>query len=97
MFNRDSAISLEIKDPDDPDQEHHIKHMLSLEAQLLIFSITGIFRALTADTIDPERTHPDTRHSHEKIYSVGTSSGLVARTIIQFKETLDIAIQMTCH
>jgi hypothetical protein len=93
MFNRDSAISLEIRDPDNPDQEHRIKHMLTLEGQLLIFSTTGIFRALTADTIDPERTYPDTRHSHEKMYSIGTSSGLVARTIIQFKEILDLAIQ----
>lgn len=69
--------------------------MLTLEGQLLIFSTTGIFRALTADTIDPERTHPDTRHSYEKIYSIGTSSGLVARTIIQLKEIFGLAIQNT--
>jgi hypothetical protein len=92
VFNRDSAIFMEIKDADDPDQEHHIKRMLTVDGQLLIFSNKGIFRMLTADTIDPERLHSDTRHSYEKIYAVGASSVLVARTIIQFKEIFDIAI-----
>jgi hypothetical protein len=95
MFNRDSAMSIEIKDPDDPNQEHRITEALALDGQLLIFSTTGIFRMLTADTIDPERKNLDTRHSYEKIYSVGTSSGLVARTIIQFKEILGLAIRDT--
>ena len=95
MFNRDSAMSIEIKDPEDPSQEHHITEMLALDGQLLIFSTIGIFRMLTADTIDPERKNPDTRHSYEKIYSVGTSSGLVARTIIQFKEMLGLTVQDT--
>ncbi len=97
MFNRDSAISFEIKDPDDPAQEHRISSILTLGGQLLIFSHIGIFQVLTADTIDPIKASPDTRHSYEKIYSVGTNNGLVARTIIQFNEVLSLAIQSTQH
>lgn len=84
---------MEIHDPDNPDQEHSITHMLTIDGQLLIFSTNGIFRALTAETIDPEENYPDTRHSYEKLYSLGTSNALVARTVVQFKEILGLSIQ----
>jgi hypothetical protein len=93
MFNRDAAISMQFSDPDNPEQEQCITHALNIGGQFLILTKTAIFRMLTAETVDPERKHPDTRHSYEKLYSIGTQTPMIARTIIQFEEILGLAIQ----
>lgn len=92
MFNRDFAFTADVRDPDNPDEIAPIVEMMTLADDLLIFKTSGIYRAITADFIDPERKHPDTRHSYEKIYSVGTSNSFVARMILQFKPIIDLAI-----
>ena len=85
-FNRDSAFSLSLADPDFPETEQIINSAITINNELYIFSRTAIFRMLSADTLDPERNHPDTLHSYEKIYSVGSEKPIVARTILQFSE-----------
>lgn len=93
MFRRDSAFSMEVRDPDDPEDKSPIVDAFVVGDEMLIFKTNGIYRNLTADTIDPSRSNPDTRHSIEKLYSVGTSNPFVARTILQFNEMLALAVR----
>jgi hypothetical protein len=92
MFSRESAFSLEVRDPDNLEDNSRIVEMYSIGGELLVFKTTGIYRMLTAETTDPNRNYPDTRHSYEKLYSIGSTSPYVARVILQFKEILAAAI-----
>jgi len=92
MFNRDAAFSMNIRDPNNPEDNSPIIEMLSLDGSLLIFKSSGIYRSMTADTIDPEKKYPETCHSCEKLYSVGANNAFVARMILQFNQILDLAI-----
>jgi len=103
-FNRSAAFSMEIRDPDGVSDDTGIAEMLTIDEQLLIFKSSAIFRGLPAETIDPKRQDLETRHSHEKLYSVGLSNSCVARMIIQFKEIIPLVIQkvalkdqLLCH
>lgn len=77
-FNRTHAISMEIRDPDKPDYQDPIKQMLSIGSDHIIVKEQGIYKALTAETIDPKNEHPETRHSYEKLYSMGSRDSVVA-------------------
>jgi len=91
VFNRDDAFSLNVVDPSlkesDPIQ-------FFIEADGSLFCITGksMFEILPADKIDPKNTEPETRHGYQKVFSVGTESAYVARTIIQAKSLLDSTV-----
>lgn len=89
-FNRESGFSFDIRDPDNPSVVQHLEQMIDIDGQLFAFSAVATFRILTAEAIDPKSHHPDTRHSYEKLYSVGTESFLVARTLIQFNDIIDL-------
>jgi len=95
-FDRNLAFSLNIQDPDNPDDKSAIVIMLTIDSKFIIFKSSGIYQGLTADTIDPQKQYPlETRHSYKKLYSIGTSNSYVARMTLQFKEILDLAIQGT--
>ena len=97
MFDRDSAFSMEIRDPDDHGDESPIVQILTIGNEMLVFKETSIHRGLPADTIDPERSDLSTRHSSEMLYSVGASNSFVARMILQFKEMIGLAISQTAR
>jgi len=90
MFNRNDAFSMEISDPDSTDESEIIKKLV-IDDELLIFKTDGIYKVLTVDTIDLENEHADTRHSHEKLFDIGTSSIYVSRIIIQFEKIINSA------
>ena len=46
---------MEIRDPNDPEDKSPIVQMLTIGNELLLFKESSIHRALTADTIDPEK------------------------------------------
>lgn len=92
-FDRDAPISMEIQDPDLKDDKSPAINMLSIDDELIIFKSNGIYRVLTAETLDPDAQHLDTKHTYEKLFSVGASSPYVARIILQFKETLELVIE----
>jgi hypothetical protein len=92
-FDRNSAFTLKVQDPDNSEDKTAIIEMVTVDKELLIFKTSAIYRGLTADTIDPQNQYPDTRHSHEKIYSVGASNSYVARMILQFKKILELVFQ----
>jgi hypothetical protein len=92
MFDRDAAFSMKVCDPDNQDDNSPIVNMLTLGNEFLIFKSLGIYRGLTADTIDPERKYPDTRHSCKKLYSIGANNIFVARMILQFEPIIDLII-----
>ena len=83
MFNRKDSFSIEI-----PEDNSAIKHQLEIDNDLLVFTTDSIYKMLTAETIDPKETSLDTRHSSQRIYSVGTKSIFIARLIVQFNEII---------
>ena len=87
-FDRNNPISIKIKNPDDLDEVDLINSSIVVDNDLFIIKENSIFRMLTAETIDPENNHPETRHSYEKVYDIGSSSPFVARVIIQFEELI---------
>ncbi len=92
MFNRDSAFSTEIRDPNDPNDKSPIVRTLTIGDELIIFKETSIHKFLTADTIDPEKSDMSTRHSHERLYSVGAANSFVARMILQFQDMIGLSV-----
>lgn len=92
MFDRNSAFSMGIRDPDDPEDKSPIVQMLTVGNDLLLFKESSIHRVLTADTIDPGKSDLTTRHSSEMLYSVGAANSFVARMILQFKNMIGLAI-----
>ena len=83
---------MEIRDPDNPDDNSPIVQMLTIGNELIFFKETSIHKALTADTIDPQKSKMNTRHSHELLYSVGASNSFVARMILQFHDMIRLAL-----
>lgn len=86
MPNRDDAFSLQIVDPDFPENSTSIVTSLNIGEDLFLFKTDGIYKLLTADTIDPESSFSNTSHTYEKIYPIGTESEYVSRILIQFEE-----------
>ncbi len=90
MINRNNAFSMIIQDPEQANDISPILKFLSIGEDLIIFKTDGIYRMLTAEKIDPNATNLETKHSYEKLYSIGTSSPYVARIIIQFEKILNL-------
>lgn len=90
-FNRNDAFSINMADPNS-DEKDPIQDLIELQGRLFAFSGKSIFELLPAETIDPSNQEPDTRHSYQKVYSIGAENSFVARTIIQAKEILDTLI-----
>ena len=88
---------MEIRDPGDPEDKSPIVQMLTIGNEMLFFKETSIHRALTADTIDPEKSDLNTRHSSEILYSVGAANSFVARMILQFRDMIGLAIAQTAR
>ena len=86
-FSRKSAFSFKISDPNSSEQDA-IQRTLTLNGKLYSFSTESITQITLADEIDPENKEPETRHSYQKLFSIGTSNSFVARTIIQADELL---------
>ena len=93
-FNRDDAFSLEIVDPASKEKDP-LQFFIEAGGSLFAFSGKSTFELLTADTIDPRNTEPETRHSYQKIFAVGVENSFVARTIIQAKLLLDSLVLRT--
>ena len=93
MKKRDEAFSIEIRDPDSIDKSPIVKTENINDSLLLILKEKSIYKLITADSTDPERTYPDTGHTYEKTSNLGASSPYVARIFIQFKGIIDQTFQ----
>jgi len=89
MQKRDDAFSITINDPDLIDESAIIAMETINDALLLIFKESSIYKLLTADSTDPQKTQPDTGHTYEKIAAIGAASPYVARIFLQFKRIID--------
>lgn len=89
MFDRKNAFSIKIEDSDNPNGNYDINSFVVVGNDLFFFTESKIYRALTASTIDPTNKHPNTRHSYEKKYDIGSASPFVARVIIQFADIIN--------
>lgn len=85
-FSRNDAFSMSLTDPDNPQVEQKITSAITIGGELYIFSKSAVFRMLSADTLDPEVKHPESLHTYEKKYSIGSEKLIVARTILQFHD-----------
>jgi hypothetical protein len=89
MQKRDDAFSIKINDPDSLDNSEIVAMENISDVLLLIFKENSIYRLLTADSTDPQKTQPDTGHTYEKIAALGSASHYVARIFLQFKRIVD--------
>jgi len=69
-----------------------VQYLIKLQDSLYAFANNYITKILPAESIDPLNLHPETRHSNQKIYSIGCANSWVARSIIQTKQILDSII-----
>jgi len=93
-FNRGDAFSMEIVDPASKEQDL-IQSFVEADGSLYVFAGKSTFEILPAEKIDPNNTHPETRHSYQKVLSVGAENSYLARTIIQSKSLLDSTVLRT--
>jgi len=87
-FDRNSAFSMNLSDPNSSEKDATYC-MIALDDRLICFSEKSIKEILTAETIDPDNEFPETRHSYQSLYNIGTNNSFVARTIIQAHDILD--------
>lgn len=85
---REAALRFDIKsrgkDKDTPNVG-----MIVIDNKLYIFKEDSIWHAQTADEIDPERIHPETKGGTRQVYDIGTQHPVVFRTVMLAKRLLD--------
>ncbi len=86
-FNRNAAFSMNLVNPES-DETDAIHSTLTLKGHLMCFLENSIAEALPAEIIDPDNKEPDTRHSYQFKYSIGSRNPIVACTILQAKDIL---------
>jgi hypothetical protein len=74
------------------DSNDEVQYLIPLHDSLYAFASNYISKILTAESIDPQHLHPETRHGHQRLYSIGCANSCVARSIIQSKQILDSII-----
>ncbi|QUM88846.1 hypothetical protein HWV03_08560 [Moritella sp. 36] len=89
-FNRDDAFSMSINDPENIDEFSKIIDSIVIGDELYIFKTKSVFRMLTAESIDPDWSALDTKHSYEKISDFGTESEYISRCILQAEKLLPV-------
>lgn len=92
MYKREDAFSMAIHDPDLIDASNLVTMENINDKLLLAFKEASIYKLITADSTDPDRTQLDTAHTYEKISAFGASSPYVARMFLQFKGIIDLAL-----
>lgn len=90
-FDRKAAFSMNLVNPssDEPDP---IYSGAELGGSLISFHENSIAKVILAETIDPDNKEPDTKHSYQFLYQIGSKNPFVARSILQAKSILDSVI-----
>ncbi len=86
-FKRADAFSINLTNPNS-DTADAVYCMENLKGDLICVLENSIAKVLSANTIDPANEHPDTRHSHQYIFQIGSGNRFIARTILQAKDIL---------
>lgn len=87
-FNRNKAFSMEIANPNS-EKADPINQAIELCGDLVTFHENSISEIIPASKIDPDNKEPDTRHSYQHRYQIGSNNPYIARTILQAKSILD--------
>ncbi|HUU20160.1 MAG TPA: hypothetical protein VMW72_23630 [Sedimentisphaerales bacterium] len=90
-FDREAAFSMDLVNPDS-DTPDAINCAATLNGSSICFLENSIAKTVSAETADPENKEPDTRHSYQFIYQIGSTNPIVARTILQVKSILGSVI-----
>ena len=90
-FDREAAFSLNLVNPDSNAQDV-IYCMASLNGSCICFLENSISRVRPAEAVDPDNKEPQTRHSYQFMYSIGSRNPVVARTILQARSILESVI-----
>ncbi|MNG99612.1 hypothetical protein D3C79_587860 [compost metagenome] len=91
MQKRDDAFSINITDPDLNDSSAIVTMETIDDTLLLVFKENSIYKIITANSTDPQKTEPNTGHTYEKIAEHGAASPYVARIFLQSKRIIDQA------
>lgn len=91
IFDRNNAFAINMTN-NSTDTGDSIQYLINMQGSLYAFADNSISKILPAESIDPGNLHPDTRHSYQKIHSIGCKNSYVARSIIQTKQILDSII-----
>ena len=76
---RDAAIQMQVGSPED---NSAISEILTLNGQLFVIKAHSIFRIVTADETDPDRTNPSLPNTQQLILKYGTHDEIVVRTLL---------------
>ena len=76
-FDRLNAISIEL-----PPKDGRIERFFSVNDRLLVITENSIVELFTAEQIDKESNHLETRHHYQKLYSIGASNLLIINTLL---------------
>ena len=76
-FNRSASISITL-----PAEYGSIERLFTVNGRLLALTEKSIVEFITAEQIDTESKHLETRHHYQKLYSVGTSDPLIQSTLL---------------
>ncbi len=90
-FDRKNAFSIHLSENSENSNDG-VQYLIQLEDSLYAFASSYISKILPAESIDPQNLYPETRHSNQKLYSIGCANSWVARSIIQTKQLLDSII-----
>lgn len=84
---RDRAFSLTL-----PAGGGRIIELITIRNRLYAFREKDVYEVVTADLVDPERQHHETKHSYRQVFRYGCSHPVVACVFIQTKRLLDAVL-----
>lgn len=76
---RDSAFTAIVGTADD---ESPITAMIEVSGKLLLVKAGGIYRFISADDIDPERTNIAIQHAHQRVIPYGSDTDFVGKVFL---------------
>lgn len=90
-FDRNAAFTMNLVNPES-DVADAAYCITTLKGSLLIFNENSIVNVSPAEVVDPYNKEPETRHSSQFIYQIGSTNRCIARTILQSKNIMDSVI-----
>ena len=90
-IKRNSAITMQIIDPETFDDKEPITDLISLVDKFLIIKTNSVYRVQLSEEIDKENIAPNTKSAYTKVLSVGSNNSCLLLGFIQFKSLVDFS------
>src|SRR3954468_17072302 len=69
-----------------------IIELITIRDRFYAFREKDVYEVVTADFVDPERQHPETKHSYRQVFRYGCSNPVVACVFVQTKRLLSAVL-----